>query len=397
MVTPLDLAVTEHAPERVNLLIPTIDLEAPLRRLHRQVQPGPQAGREPGTGPGSSRSIRPRRCRRTGGSRSSPTSGLDGVFEKVEVAFARDRRGRSRSAPTTASSPRPGGPPTSPHALSARTERDRFLYLIQEYEPLTFVTGSWSAMADATYDFPHGRSSRPSSCATSSRDHGLGVYADGAAAGDDRSISFQNAITPVSAAAAGELSRPQHQAPALLRAGPKPHAARNMFELGLMALPQAIEQGVFGPEWSFHGIGSVEGGDRSRLTEGVDLEILPRTEPGRLRRAARRPRRRPVADVHAASEPRRRSRWPRPGCSTVTNSLRDQDPGEAGGDLGQPDHRPADRRPAWSPALAEAAAAAGDGGASRGRIGRRLEQRLGDLARTRVMDRDRPAARSAEP
>jgi hypothetical protein len=49
-----------------------------------------------------------------------------------------------------------------------------------------------------------------------------------------------------------------------------------MFELGLMALTDAVGSGVFGPEWEFHGIGTVEGGDRFELGAGRALELLPR-------------------------------------------------------------------------------------------------------------------------
>ena len=44
-IAPLRWSVVEDAPARVNLLIPTIDLAALLRRLHRQVQPRTPAGR----------------------------------------------------------------------------------------------------------------------------------------------------------------------------------------------------------------------------------------------------------------------------------------------------------------------------------------------------------------
>lgn len=275
MVRPLDLAVTEQAPERVNLLIPTFDLkhlfggyiakfnlarklsEAGYRTRIVTVDPTPPL---------------PRSWRE----QVEAYQGLEGAFENIEIFFARDTgealeiNPRDRFVATTW---------WTAHLANdalARTEHDHFLYLIQEYEPLTFVTGSWSAMADATYDFPHRALFSTELLREFFRDRRYGVFADGKKKGDEKSVSFQNAITPVTAPPAAELSGRKARR-LLFYARPEAHAARNMFEIGLMSLQQAVEQGVFGPEWSFHGIGTVEGGNRLRLTEGVDLEILPRT------------------------------------------------------------------------------------------------------------------------
>ncbi len=275
MVRPLDLAVTERAPERVNLLIPTFDLkhlfggyiakfnlarklaEAGYRTRIVTVDPTPPL---------------PRSWRQ----QVESYQGLEGAFENIEIAFARDQgealeiSPRDRFVATTW---------WTAHLASdalAKTGRDRFLYLIQEYEPLTFVTGSWYAMADATYDFPHRALFSTELLREFFRDRGYGVFAEGPEAGDRNSVSFQNAITPVSSPPAAELAT-RGSRRLLFYARPEAHAARNMFELGLISLQQAVEQGVFGPEWSFHGIGTVAGGDRLRLADGVDLEILPRT------------------------------------------------------------------------------------------------------------------------
>jgi hypothetical protein len=67
----------------------------------------------------------------------------------------------------------------------------------------------------------------------------------------------------------------------LFYARPESHGARNMFELGLLGLATAIERGIFGPEWDFHGIGTVGGRDRTiGLTGGRRLELLNRRDQG---------------------------------------------------------------------------------------------------------------------
>ena len=49
-----------------------------------------------------------------------------------------------------------------------------------------------------------------------------------------------------------------------------------MFELGILALGRAVFDGVLGPDWELHGVGTVETGEPIDLGEGVVLEMLPR-------------------------------------------------------------------------------------------------------------------------
>ncbi|MCB0859808.1 MAG: glycosyltransferase [Solirubrobacterales bacterium] len=275
MVRPLDLAVTEQAPERVNLLIPTFDLkhlfggyiakfnlarklsEAGYRTRIVTVDPTPPL---------------PRSWR----DQVESYQGLEGAFEDIEIFFARDSGEALEINPQDRFVATTWWTAHLANDALARTAHDHFLYLIQEYEPLTFVTGSWYAMADATYDFPHRALFSTELLREFFRDRGYGVYREGTEAGDRNSVSFQNAITPVTAPPAADLSARKTRR-LLFYARPEAHAARNMFEIGLMALQQAVEQGVFGPEWTFHGIGTVEGQSRLRLTDEIALEILPRT------------------------------------------------------------------------------------------------------------------------
>src|SRR6185295_1222625 len=62
----------------------------------------------------------------------------------------------------------------------------------------------------------------------------------------------------------------------LLYARPEQHAARNMFELGILALAQAIEAGCFTGAWEFFGIGTINTSGTIKLAKGFDLQLLPR-------------------------------------------------------------------------------------------------------------------------
>jgi hypothetical protein len=153
--------------------------------------------------------------------------------------------------------------------------RERFLYLIQEHEPFTFPMGSYAALAMASYDLPHTALFSTALLRDWFRLRGLGVYAGGTEAGDRASEAFENAITaidpPSAAALAGRGARRL-----LFYARPEPHAARNMFELGMLALRRAAEQGAFDAGWTLHGIGTVEAGRTLPLGGGASLELLPR-------------------------------------------------------------------------------------------------------------------------
>jgi hypothetical protein len=75
----------------------------------------------------------------------------------------------------------------------------------------------------------------------------------------------------------------------LFYARPEPHASRNMFEMGFLALSRAIEQGAFdqGP-WEFYGIGTSGSAQHLPLPGGRALHLLPRVnqrEYARLLRA----------------------------------------------------------------------------------------------------------------
>ena len=154
LLAPLGFRVRAAEPERVNMLIPTIDLEhffggyiAKFNLARKLAEAGQRV-----------RIVT-----------VDPTPPLPRGLARAGRVLQRTRRGdvdesrwrspasraRSRSARETASSRRRGGPPTTPATRSRHTSGERFLYLIQEYEPFTFVMGSWAAVAAETYSFPH--------------------------------------------------------------------------------------------------------------------------------------------------------------------------------------------------------------------------------------------------
>jgi glycosyltransferase involved in cell wall biosynthesis len=273
-IAPLELAMRDDAPPRVNLLIPTIDLEhffggyiAKLNLARRLAERGARVrivtvDPAPPLPPGWERQV-------------ESYAGLAGVFDRVEVVFGREARAvevsrEDRFVATTWWSAHIAA--DAARALGG----GRFLYLIQEYEPFTFPMGTFAALADESYRLEHSALFSTELLRDYFRHHGIGVYAGGTAAGDEASASFQNAITAIEPPTVPELARRTTRR-LLLYARPEAHAARNMFELAVLALDRALEHGAFAG-WELRGIGSLGGERRVDLGGGVALQVLARAD-----------------------------------------------------------------------------------------------------------------------
>jgi len=274
-IAPLRWHVADDEPPRTNILIPTIDLRhffggyiAKFNLAAKLVAAGERVRIvtvDP-VGP------LPADWRAT----IESYSGLDGLFDRIEVVFGRESaaiavaRGDRFVASTWWTAH------VADHA--ARTVgSERFLYLIQEYEPFTFPMGTYAALAAESYGFRHFALFSSELLRDYFRRHGIGVFAAGSDAGDAASASFQNAISAVDPPTASQL-RGRGIRRLLFYARPEPHAARNMFELGVIALSRALAEGAFTGGWELHGIGTVQRGRRIELGGGASLELLPRAD-----------------------------------------------------------------------------------------------------------------------
>jgi hypothetical protein len=205
-------------------------------------------------------------------------SGLQGLSDRVEFAFGRESAGIevSRSDRFVATT---WWTAHIARAALAQVDGKRFLYLIQEYEPFTFPMGTYAALASESYRFPHAALFSTELLRDYFRRRAIGVYAGGEQAGDVLAESFQNAITPVPPPSASELAE-RNTRRLLFYARPEPHASRNMFELGMLALERAAQEGAFRDGWRLYGIGTVNTQRAMMLASGDVLELVPRSEQG---------------------------------------------------------------------------------------------------------------------
>jgi glycosyltransferase involved in cell wall biosynthesis len=276
---PLRAEVREDVPERVNILIPEVDLKhlfggyiAKLNLANALARRGVRV-RLVAVDRGSTLPADWRR-------QVESFSGLEGLFEKVEIAFPRDSNEQLELNPRDRLLASTWWTAYAANDLLRILERDRFVYLIQEYEPFTFPMGSMAALAEESYRFPHYAVFSSELLRDYFRQRQIGIFAGGREAGDRDSTAFENAITPVESPTVEELAA-RGSRRLLFYARPEPHAARNMFELGVMSLFRAASSGVLSG-WEVCGIGSVdvETSWNLELGAGVSLKLLPRRTQG---------------------------------------------------------------------------------------------------------------------
>jgi hypothetical protein len=210
-------------------------------------------------------------------------AGLEDIFDLVEVEYRFDR-----SIPL-AVSPQDRFVATScwtawlADAAARQLGPRPFVFMIQEYEPYFVPHGSYYALSHAAYDLNLYGVFSTELLREFFRKNRFGIYRQGAQAGDARSISFHNAILKFDIDE--DRLRDRHMESGggsqkrkfLFYCRPEAHAQRNMFELGILALRQAITQRTLDPaKWEFYGIGTVGDQFVVPLPEGAKLVALPK-------------------------------------------------------------------------------------------------------------------------
>jgi hypothetical protein len=163
------------------------------------------------------------------------------------------------------------------HKAATELGRQSFTYLSQDYEPLFYPMGPLAALANESYALPHHAVFSTELLRDFFRESRLSVYAAGREVGDRMSVAFENAITAVGPVTANDLAG---RAPrkVLFYARPEAHNARNLFEIGVLALAEAVRSGAFRGAWEFWGCGCSSIAGRIELADGLSLGLLPRQD-----------------------------------------------------------------------------------------------------------------------
>jgi hypothetical protein len=151
---------------------------------------------------------------------------------------------------------------------------------VQEFEPGFYPYGALASFAAQSYTFPHFALFSTELLREFFQSQGHGIFA--LPGGESHSTSFENTITAVGEVTPAELSRKRRRR-VLFYCRPEPHALRNMFDIGIMALRKAVAQDAFAG-WEFHGIGTVAMHGQIDLGNGAKLSLLPRHDQEAYRR-----------------------------------------------------------------------------------------------------------------
>src|SRR5262249_1635219 len=161
------------------------------------------------------------------------------------------------------------------HRAVQSLQQSRFVYLIQEFETFTFPMGTYAALADQSYTFPHFAVFSTEFLRDYFRQNRLGVFAEDRETGEQNSISFENTITAVGRITVPDIAG-RTPRKLLYYARPETHAPRNMLGRGMGAWGRAPKAGYSADSWEFYGIGTVEAAGKIPLANGVAMRLLPR-------------------------------------------------------------------------------------------------------------------------
>jgi glycosyltransferase involved in cell wall biosynthesis len=271
-IAPLAIRCSADVRHRVNLLIPTIDFDyvfgGYITKFNLALRLA-RAGHRVRLITVDPCHYQPARWQQQ--LRAYP--GLENLLDCVEIACALPRSKALEFNPQDGLIATTWWTAHIAHAAARQLGQQRFVYLIQEFEPFTFPMGTYAALAEESYSFPHHAVFSSEFLRDYFRDQRLGVFAHNAAA--ISTLALANTITAVGPITAANL-RARSRRRLLYYARPEPHAARNMFELGIAALRRAIKAGYFGPDWEFTGIGTIATAGKIPLAPGISLSLMPR-------------------------------------------------------------------------------------------------------------------------
>jgi hypothetical protein len=162
--------------------------------------------------------------------------------------------------------------------LAWRINRRHALFFIQEYEPVFHPNNSIRVLIESAYRHPHIAIFNSAALAKYFEENRLGIH-DGRndRIALERSGWFPHVLVPVIAPTEAELTG-RGVRRLLFYARPEKHAERNLFEIGVFALREAIRKGAFEGQWEFVGLGSLRTSTEIDLGNGHRLALTPRID-----------------------------------------------------------------------------------------------------------------------
>lgn len=152
--------------------------------------------------------------------------------------------------------------------IQSKCIHKKFIYMIQDYETIFYPNSSMSALIDATYDFDYHAIFSTEILQKYFENNKIGSFENT----NMKAISFDTAALP-SLLNKDEFLQKKKERKNFVFYG-RPHRARNLYELGLHIIQQAIEKNILDSEkWEFISVGAKE--KEIRLADGVSMKALP--------------------------------------------------------------------------------------------------------------------------
>jgi hypothetical protein len=195
--------------------------------------------------------------------------GLEGIFAEVEVVSVYGRQEQLVFHPDDVLMATTWWTAHIVNQCLSQFNNKRFLYFIQEFEAFTFPMGSYYALAVESYSFPHVALFSSPTLRDYFQAQSYGIFSPDNTGEEIKGLPFENAILSFERNL-DEGRKKSHKL--LFYARPDGHAARNMFEIGFIALETAIRSGAFPDDWEFYGIGASH--NDLQLPDGRQLKII---------------------------------------------------------------------------------------------------------------------------
>ncbi len=268
-IAALNLRISDSEPQRFNLFIPEIDFGsffggyiAKFNFARKLVENGNRV-----------RIITVDRCytkREDWPAVVQKYQGIEDIFDKIEVATVFGRQQQLSFHPDDVLMATTWWTAHIVNQCLPQFNSRKFLYFIQEYEAFTFPMGSYYALAHESYSFPHVALFSSPTLRDYFQAQSYGIFAsENQEDPESKGLPFENAILSFDR----NLNEDRKKSRKLLfYARPDGHAARNMFEIGFIALETAIRNSAFPDDWEFFGIGASH--NDMQLPDGRLLKMI---------------------------------------------------------------------------------------------------------------------------
>lgn len=199
---------------------------------------------------------------------------VEHLFDEIEIEHRHDRKEELSVNPGDRFIATNGWGAHIAHHASRQLGQDRFMFMVQEYEPYFLPMNTIAALFRQSYGFPQFQLFSTPLLRDFFKLNKIGIFSQPDA--EKHHAVFRNAIQKFTPSL---NDMRHHERRILFYARPEAHASRNLFELGLKALAELARSPDFDADkWKFYGMGSIGGASKVRLARDVVMEMMPKTD-----------------------------------------------------------------------------------------------------------------------